>query len=188
MNLRDFGQAVDSNGRTIWIADAHRDDGKRFVVRADEKLTAFMELRIRDEFVIRLKRLRGVSKEPGRIRKRSHENSKVGAPGCGTRICRTKREADVGNADASRGHFKSGTMRNDFSSAGGMPKQSDPPGARSASHIRCSRAIGQERSAPAPIARKAKLNAFGEHDSRKGICQLSKYACWKLRLRQEECC
>jgi hypothetical protein len=25
--------AVDSRGRTIWIADAHRDDGKRFVVR-----------------------------------------------------------------------------------------------------------------------------------------------------------
>jgi len=24
--------AVDSKGRTIWIADAHRDDGKRFVV------------------------------------------------------------------------------------------------------------------------------------------------------------
>jgi hypothetical protein len=36
--------AVDSNERTIWIADAHRDDGKRFVVRADEKLTAFIEL------------------------------------------------------------------------------------------------------------------------------------------------
>ena len=35
--------AVDSRGRTIWIADAHRD-GKRFVVRADEKLTAFVEL------------------------------------------------------------------------------------------------------------------------------------------------
>jgi hypothetical protein len=35
--------AVDSEGRTIWIADAHRD-GKRFIVRADEKLTAFMEL------------------------------------------------------------------------------------------------------------------------------------------------
>jgi hypothetical protein len=35
---------VDSRGRTIWIADAHRDDGKRFVVRADEKLTAFVEL------------------------------------------------------------------------------------------------------------------------------------------------
>src|SRR5439155_9999619 len=36
--------AIDSNGRTIWIADAHRDDGKRFVVSADEKLTAFVEL------------------------------------------------------------------------------------------------------------------------------------------------
>jgi hypothetical protein len=36
--------AIDSNGRTIWIADAHRDDGKRFVVRADEKLTTFLEL------------------------------------------------------------------------------------------------------------------------------------------------
>jgi len=35
---------VDCNGRTIWIADAHRDDGKRFIVRADEKLTAFLEL------------------------------------------------------------------------------------------------------------------------------------------------
>jgi hypothetical protein len=27
----------------LWIADAHRD-GKRFVVRAEEKLTAFVEL------------------------------------------------------------------------------------------------------------------------------------------------
>jgi hypothetical protein len=36
--------AIDSNGRTIFVADAHRDDGKRFVVRADEKLTAFVEL------------------------------------------------------------------------------------------------------------------------------------------------
>jgi hypothetical protein len=39
--------AVDSDGRTIWIADAHRDDGKRFVVCADEKLTAFLELEVR---------------------------------------------------------------------------------------------------------------------------------------------
>ena len=36
--------AVDREGRTIWIVDAHRDDGKRFVVHADEKLTAVMEL------------------------------------------------------------------------------------------------------------------------------------------------
>jgi hypothetical protein len=35
--------AIDSNGRTIWIADAHRGDGKRFVVHADELLTAFLE-------------------------------------------------------------------------------------------------------------------------------------------------
>jgi hypothetical protein len=36
--------ALDSNGRTIWIADAHRGEGKRFVVRAEENLTAFLEL------------------------------------------------------------------------------------------------------------------------------------------------
>ena len=36
--------AVDSCGRMIWIVDAHRGGGKRFVVRADEKLTAFVEL------------------------------------------------------------------------------------------------------------------------------------------------
>jgi len=35
---------VDSEGRTIWIADAHHGDGKRFIVRADEKLTAFLKL------------------------------------------------------------------------------------------------------------------------------------------------
>jgi len=35
--------AVDYNGRTIRIVDTHRD-GKRFVVRADEKLTAFLEV------------------------------------------------------------------------------------------------------------------------------------------------
>jgi hypothetical protein len=34
----------DSEWRTIWIADAHRGDGQRFVVQADEKLTAFLEL------------------------------------------------------------------------------------------------------------------------------------------------
>jgi hypothetical protein len=32
-----------AEARTIWIADAHRD-GQRFIVRADEKLTAFLEL------------------------------------------------------------------------------------------------------------------------------------------------
>ena len=48
-NLKKVGwslgyvSAIDSNWRTIWIADAYRGDGKRFVVRADEKLTAFLE-------------------------------------------------------------------------------------------------------------------------------------------------
>jgi len=36
--------AMDSEGRTIFIADAHRGDGQRFVVRADEELAAFVEL------------------------------------------------------------------------------------------------------------------------------------------------
>jgi len=36
--------AADLTGRTMWIADAHRDGGKRFVLRADEKLAAFVEL------------------------------------------------------------------------------------------------------------------------------------------------
>jgi hypothetical protein len=49
-NLRDAGwslgwvSALDVQGRTTWIVDAHRGDGKRFVVHADEKLIAFVEL------------------------------------------------------------------------------------------------------------------------------------------------
>ena len=35
--------ALDLEGRTIWIVDAH-GYGKRFIVRADEMLTAFVEL------------------------------------------------------------------------------------------------------------------------------------------------
>jgi hypothetical protein len=45
--------AVDSEGRTIWIVDAHRDNGKRFVVRSDEILSAFLELeRITHELAV----------------------------------------------------------------------------------------------------------------------------------------
>jgi hypothetical protein len=36
--------AVTSEGRIFWVADTHRGDGQRFVVHADEKLTAFVEL------------------------------------------------------------------------------------------------------------------------------------------------
>ena len=39
-----YVSALDREGRTIWIADAHRGDGRRFIVHADEKLTAFLEL------------------------------------------------------------------------------------------------------------------------------------------------
>ena len=31
-----YVSAVDSEGRRIWIADAHCGDGKRFIVHADE--------------------------------------------------------------------------------------------------------------------------------------------------------
>jgi hypothetical protein len=43
------------NGRrTMWIVDAH-GYGKRFIVRADEKLTAFLELqRTIHEFAVSL--------------------------------------------------------------------------------------------------------------------------------------
>jgi hypothetical protein len=44
--------AIASSGRTIWIADAHRGDGQRFIVRADEKLTAFVELESADRNLI----------------------------------------------------------------------------------------------------------------------------------------
>ena len=48
-NLHDAGwslgwvAAIDTIGRTIWIVDAH-GYGKRFIVRAEEILTAFLEL------------------------------------------------------------------------------------------------------------------------------------------------
>jgi hypothetical protein len=46
--------AIDLEGRTIWIVDAHRD-GRRFVVRADEKMSAFVELeRAIYEFAVNL--------------------------------------------------------------------------------------------------------------------------------------
>jgi hypothetical protein len=38
-----YVSAIDREGRTIWITDAHRD-GNRFVVRADQKLTTFAKL------------------------------------------------------------------------------------------------------------------------------------------------
>ena len=46
--------AIDREGRTIWIVDAH-GYGKRFIVRADDKLSAFLELqRAIHEFTVSL--------------------------------------------------------------------------------------------------------------------------------------
>jgi len=59
-NLHDAGwslgwvSALDVEARTIWIVDAH-GYGKRFIVRADEMLTAFVELqRAIHEFAVSL--------------------------------------------------------------------------------------------------------------------------------------
>ena len=41
-----YVSTVDSRARTIRITDAHCRDGNRFVVRADDKLTAFLELQL----------------------------------------------------------------------------------------------------------------------------------------------
>ena len=50
----DWVSALDLNGRTIWIVRAHGYE-KHFIVRADEKLTAFMELqRAIHEFAVSL--------------------------------------------------------------------------------------------------------------------------------------
>lgn len=35
---------VNTSGRNIFVVDAHRDGGGRYIVRSDEKLTAFLEI------------------------------------------------------------------------------------------------------------------------------------------------
>jgi hypothetical protein len=37
-------ERVDSDGKTTFVADAHRSDGQRFIVRTDSRLAAFVEL------------------------------------------------------------------------------------------------------------------------------------------------
>jgi hypothetical protein len=39
-----YSSQIDSTGRVLFTADAHYDKGKRLIVTADEKLTAFLEL------------------------------------------------------------------------------------------------------------------------------------------------
>jgi hypothetical protein len=48
-SLRNWNQLFEiASAFAIWITDAHRGDGRRFVARADEKLTAFVELESSD--------------------------------------------------------------------------------------------------------------------------------------------
>ena len=74
-NLRKRGwswgcvSAIDSNGRTIWIVDVHRD-GKRFIVGADEKLSAFLEL----ERATRRRQKKGLQNAPRISADSSHAN------------------------------------------------------------------------------------------------------------------
>jgi hypothetical protein len=46
--------AKDSGSTSSQVVDANRDDGQRFVVRADEKLTVFLEL---ESTIPRLRRI-----------------------------------------------------------------------------------------------------------------------------------
>ena len=39
---------TDGKGRPIWVVAAEREDAGRFIVRAEEKPTAFLETGIRD--------------------------------------------------------------------------------------------------------------------------------------------
>jgi hypothetical protein len=43
-----YVSAIDSEGRTIWIANAHRGDGERFVVRAEQNLSIAKRCQRRD--------------------------------------------------------------------------------------------------------------------------------------------
>ena len=73
--------ALDLEGRAIRIADAHRDDGKRFVVHADEILTAFLEL----ESVIRASNGHDRLRYPS---SRLNSHQRISAAGAGTRAVR----------------------------------------------------------------------------------------------------
>jgi hypothetical protein len=57
--------AIDSNGQTIFVVNVHRDDGKRFVVHAEEKRTAFLELE--RAVCIHLSRAGGAAQDSGNL-------------------------------------------------------------------------------------------------------------------------
>jgi hypothetical protein len=57
-----YTSLIDSAGQTLFNVDAHRHDGRRYIVRTDELLTAFLELEAtfvggsRDEQIMRVGR------------------------------------------------------------------------------------------------------------------------------------
>ena len=44
LTVSGFISSTDHQGRQFWVVAAEREDGGRFIVRADEELTAFAEL------------------------------------------------------------------------------------------------------------------------------------------------
>jgi hypothetical protein len=44
IGIHGCSSQIDSTGRVLFTADAYRDNGQRFIVSADEKLSAFLEL------------------------------------------------------------------------------------------------------------------------------------------------
>jgi hypothetical protein len=73
--------AIVSNGQTIWIADAHRDDGKRFIVRSDERPTALLNCNRRFARAMDMTALRYPSS-------RVNSHQRISAAGAGTRAVR----------------------------------------------------------------------------------------------------
>ena len=39
-----YYQAYDKGSREVWIAEAHKDDGHKYIAKAETLLTAFIEL------------------------------------------------------------------------------------------------------------------------------------------------
>jgi hypothetical protein len=54
--------------KSVWIADAHRGNGQRFVVHANEKLTAFLEL----ESAINQSKILAAALEAGLMEQEQH--------------------------------------------------------------------------------------------------------------------
>jgi hypothetical protein len=57
------------SGRALFTADAHRGNGERFIVSADQKLTAFLEL---ESQVLKAMRARYTTADRGKVRRRQH--------------------------------------------------------------------------------------------------------------------